>query len=132
MSLDTDSSGSLRFEELKEALNHSGMTDFEMGKLFAEIDFDHDGEINYTEFLVAFASKEITRDAKQLEAVFKHFSDESGFITAESLVESYKRENKTIELSEAIGIISEVEHMKDNKIDFEQFSALMKAVSLKK
>ncbi len=70
------------------------MTDFEI-KLFAEFDFNHDGEINYSKFMVAFASKEVIIDLKHLEVVFNHYSDESGFITAESLVESDKRIGKT-------------------------------------
>ncbi len=70
------------------------MTVFEL-KLFAEFDFNHDGEINYSEFMIAFASKEVIRDLKHLEVVFKHYSDESCYITAESLVESDKRIGKT-------------------------------------
>ena len=49
--------------------------------MFDEVDFNRDGEINYTEFMVAFARKEVTKDAKHLEAVFKHFSNDSDFIT---------------------------------------------------
>jgi Ca2+-binding EF-hand superfamily protein len=79
--LDSDSSGSLGPDEIKEAFKNSGVTDEDLVKMFDEVDFNHDGEINYSEFMVAFARKEVTKDANHLEAVFKHFSNDSDFIT---------------------------------------------------
>ena len=108
--LDSDSSGSLGPAEFKEAFKDSGITEEELGKMFKEVDFNQDGDINYSEFMVAFARKEVTKDVKHLEAVFKHFCDDNGFITPKSLVKSYKQEGKDIDLAEATRMIAEVEH----------------------
>ena len=120
MKLDSDSSGSLGPAEFKEAFKDSGITEEELGKMFDEVDFNQDGDINYSEFMVAFARKEVTKDVKHLEAVFKHFcDDDSNFITSESLVKSYKREGKYIDLDEATRMIAEVEHSDGHKINIE-------------
>lgn len=79
--LDSDSSGSLGPDEIKEAFKNTKVTDEDLVQMFDEVDFNRDGEINYTEFMVAFARKEVTKDTKHLEAVFKHFSNDSDFIT---------------------------------------------------
>ena len=117
--IDSDSSGSLGPDEFKEAFKDTGVTDEDLDKIFDEVDFNRDGEINYTEFMVAFARKEVTNDVKHLEAVFKHFCDDSSLITSESLVKSYKREGKNIDLMEAIRMIAEVEHSDEHTINIE-------------
>ena len=114
---DSDSSGSLGPAEFKEAFKDTEITDEVLDKMFDEVDFNGDGEINYSEFMVAFARKEVTNDVKHLEAVFKHFCDDSSLITPESLVKSYKREGKDIDLAEATRMISEVEHSDGHQIN---------------
>ena len=64
--IDSDSSGSLGPDEFKEAFKDTGVTDEDLDKMFDEVDFNRDGEINYTEFMVAFARKEVTNDVKHL------------------------------------------------------------------
>ena len=67
--------------------------------MFDEVDFNQDGDINYSEFMVAFARKEVTKDVKHLEAVFKHFcDDDSNFITSEILVNIYNLYGKYKEM----------------------------------
>lgn len=117
LKIDSDSSGSLGPAEFKEAFKNTGVTDEDLDKIFDEVDFNRDGEINYTEFMVAFARKEVTNDVKHLEAVFKHFCDDSSLITPKSLVKSYKQEGKDIDLAEATRMIAEVEHSVGHQIN---------------
>ena len=114
---DSDSSGSLGPAEFKEAFKDTEITDEVLDKMFDEVDFNGDGEINYSEFMVAFARKEVTKDIKHLEAVFKHFCDDNGFITPKSLVKSYKQEGKDIDLAEATRMIAEVQHSDGHQIN---------------
>lgn len=80
--LDTDNSGTLQLSEIRTAFNELNMSEVEINQLFERIDFNHDGEINYTEFLaVTVDRRKAITDANMLFA-FHHFDiDNTGFIT---------------------------------------------------
>jgi calcium-dependent protein kinase len=54
--------------------------------LWAQIDLDGSGEIDYTEWAVAAANKELLLTEKRLRQAFSMFdTDKSGYISAEEL-----------------------------------------------
>ena len=58
----------------------------ELDILWAQIDLDGSGEIDYTEWAVAAANKEVLLTEKRLRQAFSMFdADKSGFISAEEL-----------------------------------------------
>ena len=62
------------------------MTDSELNDIFEKIDFNADGEINYSEFLAATINKEKAVTMDNLKFAFTHFDvDNSGHITADNL-----------------------------------------------
>ena len=86
--LDKDNSGTLEIEELKKAFASCNMSDKEMNELFYKIDFNQDGQLNYTEFLAATVNKQKVTQKSNLKLAFHHFDiDNSGFITAQNLFE---------------------------------------------
>ena len=63
--------------------------------MFDNIDLNHDGEINYTEFLAVTIDRRKAMTENNLLFAFHHFdTDNSGFITCENLEECFRREGK--------------------------------------
>ena len=63
--------------------------------MFEELDYYGNGVINYSEFLAIVVDKRVALAQGNLMLAFHHFEDkERGFITAESLVECFRREGK--------------------------------------
>lgn len=61
------------------------------------IDLNHDGEINYSEFLAATVDKKKALTLQNLWFAFHHFdADNSGFITEAGLAEVFHREGRKI------------------------------------
>lgn len=55
--LDKNNSGILTINEIKEAFKESSIAQVDVAKIFNMIDTDHDGMINYSEFLAATIDK---------------------------------------------------------------------------
>lgn len=56
-SIDKKNAGMLTVNEIKEALKESTLSKEQLDRIFSSIDFDHDGVINYSEFLAATVDK---------------------------------------------------------------------------
>jgi calcium-dependent protein kinase len=56
-SLDQQNTGILTVNEIKEAFKGSSMAQEDVDEIFNMIDFDHDGVINYSEFIAATMDK---------------------------------------------------------------------------
>lgn len=75
--------------------------------IFNELDLENNGVINYSEFLAVVVDKRLALAKKNLKLAFHHFEDhEKGFITAESLVECFRREGKHLGESQVLEIMS--------------------------
>ena len=55
--LDKQNTGLLSLNEIKEGFKDSNISQVDLDELFKRIDFDRDGQINYTEFLAATVDK---------------------------------------------------------------------------
>lgn len=72
------------------------LTEEELNLLFKNLDFNQDGEINYSEFLAATIDRKVALKQQNLKFAFHHFdSDNTGYITNESLKECFQREGKS-------------------------------------
>ena len=95
--LDIKNTGTLQLDEMKEAFKGSGMKEAELDEIFRKIDFNQDNEINYSEFLAACLNKDKVVTVSKHEFAFHHFDvDNSGFITAQNLMEVFKRQGQTL------------------------------------
>lgn len=93
--LDADNSGTLQLSEIREAFNELNMSEEEVNQIFERIDFNHDGEINYTEFLAVTVDRRKAITDSNLTFAFHHFDiSNSGYITEANLEECFRREGK--------------------------------------
>ena len=93
--LDSGNTGTLLLHEMKQAFKSEIKNEQELNDLFNKIDFNEDGEINYSEFLAACIDKNKAVTEDNLQFAFHHFDvDNSGFITAENLQEVFRRQGK--------------------------------------
>ena len=93
-SLDDTATGTLRLEQIKASFKDT-LSEKEIEALFQEIDLDHNGEVNYTEFLTVTAEKSWILTLQNLRFAFHHFDvNRSGHITGDNLKECFKREGK--------------------------------------
>ena len=84
--IDTDGSGFIEIEELKEAMEKQNMKMSldEMQQIIDKLDYANNDKINYTEFIAATldVGQIISKDEKKLKAIFNTFDvDNTGFIT---------------------------------------------------
>ena len=93
--LDKDNSGTLSMAEIRDAFVEMKSPAKELETIFKNVDFNHDGEINYTEFLAVTVDRRKALQHANLLFAFHHFdTDNSGFISAANLNECFKREGK--------------------------------------
>jgi calcium-dependent protein kinase len=90
--LDTDGNGVLSREELivgyTKMLPHNSPEEVEkiVDELIQNVGMNKEGEINFTEFLVAAMNREKLLNSKQIEKAFKMFDDDgNGYIDLEEL-----------------------------------------------
>lgn len=82
--MDTDNSGTITLEELKQGLSKSGtkLTEYEVQQLMEAADADGNGTIDYEEFITATMHMNRMDREEHLYTAFQYFDkDNSGYIT---------------------------------------------------
>lgn len=131
-SFDTNGDGKLSMLEIKEGyFEHYGkvMTDEEVENMFAAVDTDHSGFIDYSEFVVAAINEKklITQD--RLRAAFNMFDkDGSGLISADE-IKSALGFKKHLKNTAVDMIMKEVDENNDGEISYDEFVLMMKKAS---
>ncbi|KAG5383861.1 hypothetical protein IGI04_035331 [Brassica rapa subsp. trilocularis] len=131
-SMDTDESGSITYEELKTGLNRLGskLPEAEVKQLMEAADVDGNGTIDYTEFITATMHRHRLERDEHLHKAFLHFDkDNSGYITKDELEIAMKEHGMGDEAC-AKEIISEVDKDNDERINYEEFCAMMRSAVL--
>ncbi|OEL21794.1 Calcium-dependent protein kinase 4 [Dichanthelium oligosanthes] len=125
--MDTDGSGAITFEELKEGLRRHGsnLRESEIRDLMEAADVDRSGTIDYDEFIAATVHMSKLEREEHLLAAFAYFDkDGSGYITVDELEQACREHNMA-----DVGIddiIREVDQDNDGRIDYGEFVAMMK------
>jgi len=97
----------------------------EVDELLAAIDLDKDGEVNYSEFLLAAANKKKLLTMNNVKEAFNEFDiDKSGFIQANEL-KSILGLGKKLDEKIWKEIISEVDTNGDGQISYQEFETMM-------
>ncbi|KAD4888531.1 hypothetical protein E3N88_20604 [Mikania micrantha] len=125
--LDTDNSGTITFEELKQGLNRVGSTlmESEIKELMEAADIDSNGTIEYGEFLAATLHMNKLEREENLLAAFRFFDkDGSGYITMDELQQACK--DFGLQDAQLDEMITEVDQDNDGRIDYEEFTAMMR------
>ncbi|XP_027363369.1 calcium-dependent protein kinase 4 isoform X2 [Abrus precatorius] len=125
--IDTDNSGTITYEELKEALKSVGsnLMESEIKSLMDAADIDNSGTIDYGEFLAATLHLNKMEREENLVAAFAYFDkDGSGYITIDELQQACKDFGLgEVHLDE---MIKEIDQDNDGRIDYAEFAAMMK------
>ncbi|PKA50079.1 Calcium-dependent protein kinase 5 [Apostasia shenzhenica] len=125
--MDTDNSGAITFDELKEGLRRYGsnLKESEIRDLMDAADVDKSGTIDYGEFVAATLHLNKLEREEHLVAAFSYFDkDGSGYITLDELQQACKEHNMTDVFLD--DIIKEVDQDNDGRIDYGEFVAMMR------
>ncbi|XP_047334619.1 calcium-dependent protein kinase 19-like [Impatiens glandulifera] len=127
--MDTDKSGTITYEELKTGLAQLGskLTETEVKQLMEAADADGNGSIDYIEFITATMHRHKLEKDEDLYKAFQYFDkDNSGFITRDEL-EIAMKEHGMGDDATIKDIISEVDSDNDGRINYSEFSAMMRS-----
>nr|GMC86181.1 calcium-dependent protein kinase 26-like [Ipomoea batatas] len=124
--IDTDNSGQITFEELKDGLHKFGanLNESEIQDLMKAADVDNSGTIDYGEFIAAMLHMNKVEKADHLAAAFSYFDkDGSGYITADELQKACEEFGfRDVVLEE---MIREADQDNDGRIDYNEFASMM-------
>ncbi|KMS95385.1 hypothetical protein BVRB_008780 [Beta vulgaris subsp. vulgaris] len=126
--IDTDRSGTITLEELKEGLARLGskLTESEIKQLMDAADVDKNGTIDYKEFITATMHRHRLDKEENMYKTFLYFDkDGSGYITREELRQAMTKVGMGDE-STIDEILNDVDTNKDGRINYEEFVAMMK------
>jgi calcium-dependent protein kinase len=127
--IDLNHEGFISLYELKKAFELSGLelNENEINEIIERIDYDKNGKLNYSEFLIAAINIQKTIDNQKLKKLFKRFDiDNSGYISVESLMKAMLRGGReVVNVNEAAQIIKEVCQDKNARISYEDFFRIM-------
>ena len=132
--IDHSEDGKITKDELYKGINaiyKSSSLKKDIDDIFKNLDMDNDGYIGYEEFVRGAVEKEYFIQPNVLKFAFRYFDkDGDGEITFDEIeelfYESVPDKNKVNEILSAI--IKEVDVNKDQKISFDEFSDVMKAM----
>ncbi|KAM0953974.1 putative protein kinase CAMK-CDPK family [Dioscorea sansibarensis] len=126
--MDTDNSGSITLEELKQGLQKQGtkLTESEVKQLMEAADADGNGTIDYEEFITATMHMNRMDREDHLYKAFQYFdTDNSGYITKEELEQALRAQG-LYDGREIKDIISDADADNDGRINYEEFVAMMR------
>ncbi|CAI9268215.1 unnamed protein product [Lactuca saligna] len=124
--IDTDNSGYITFEELKDGLKSYGakLEESEIHDLMHAADIDNSGSIDYEEFVAATLHFNKVEREDNLYGAFSYFDkDGSGYITLNEIQQSCKELG--IDDAQVEEIIQEADLNNDGHIDYNEFVAMM-------
>ncbi|OIW04179.1 hypothetical protein TanjilG_00739 [Lupinus angustifolius] len=125
--MDTDNSGTITIEELKQGLAKQGtkLTEQEVKQLMEAADADGNGIIDYDEFIAATMHMNRMNRADHVYTAFQYFDkDNSGYITIEELEQALHEYNMH-DGRDIKEIIAEVDADNDGRINYDEFAAMM-------
>ncbi|XVE96246.1 hypothetical protein REPUB_Repub02eG0204900 [Reevesia pubescens] len=124
--IDTDNSGQITYEELKDGLKRFGanLAESEFHALMQAADVNNNGTIDYEEFIAATLHLNKVEKEDNLLAAFSYFDrDGSGYITQDELQKACQEFGiKDIRMDE---MMKEVDQDNDGRIDYNEFVAMM-------
>ncbi|KAJ8618203.1 hypothetical protein MRB53_014389 [Persea americana] len=126
--MDTDHSGTITYEELKNGLSRLGskLTESEVKQLMDAADVDKNGSIDYIEFVTATMHRHRLEREENLFKAFQFFDkDHSGFITRDELKQAMTEYGMGDEAT-INEIINDVDTDNDGRINYEEFADMMK------
>ncbi|KAK2005032.1 calmodulin [Colletotrichum falcatum] len=126
---DKDGTGDITAQELGAVMRSLGLnpSDTELNDMINEADADHNGTIDFNEFLTLMAQKVQVGDAEEeLKNAFKVFDrDGSGTISAEELRHVLTSLGENMTPAEIDEMIQMADKNGDGTIDYDEFASIM-------
>ncbi|CAN7125656.1 unnamed protein product [Brassica rapa subsp. narinosa] len=125
--IDTDNSGTITFEELKDSVRCVGseLVESEIQELLQAADVDESGTIDYGEFLAATIHLNKLEREENLVAAFSFFDkDSSGCITMDELQQAWNQFG--IKDSHLDEMIKDIDQDNDGQINYGEFVEMMR------
>ena len=126
--MDSNGDGTLSKTEIKEGFKlfyGDEMNDDMIEQIFFKTDFDKNGQISYSEFIVATMNKQELLDKENLKAAFDLFdTDQSGFISKEEICKVLTF-GSDVDDANIKGVMEQIDIDKDGEISFEEFTKMM-------
>uniref|UniRef100_A0A915A4Y5 EF-hand domain-containing protein n=1 Tax=Parascaris univalens TaxID=6257 RepID=A0A915A4Y5_PARUN len=122
---DLNGDGYIQKDELKSVMIKMGQcpTDDELNAMFSAADKDHDGNIDFNEFLTIAHANPLSLS---LKAVFEELDvDGDGCITRSELRTAFQRMGHTLSDTDIKAIYKHVDANNDGKINFQEFCQMM-------
>jgi calcium-dependent protein kinase len=128
LSLDADHSGGITLSELKHVMIDKlhVADELETLQVFEALDYNHDQEIHYSDFLAAMVDSQINLNEQHLNAVFRRFdADHTGYITLDNLKEvlGSRVDGENVEV-----FMKDVKQCKEGQISFSEFSSYLRSM----
>jgi len=127
---DEDGNGEISVQELGKVMRSLGLapSESELQDIMNEIDVDHDGSVDFSEFAAMMAQKVKKADSDaELREAFKIFDlDNSGTIDADELRHIMKSIGENLTDEQIEDMILEADKDGDGTIDYNEFVQLMK------
>ncbi|OIV89812.1 hypothetical protein TanjilG_29904 [Lupinus angustifolius] len=125
--IDTDNSGTITFDELKDGLKRVGseLMESEIKDLMNAADIDNSGTIDYGEFIAATVHLNKLEREENLLSAFSYFDkDGSGYITLDEIQQACK--DFGLDDIHIDDMIKEIDQDNDGQIDYGEFAAMMR------
>ena len=127
---DTDKTGEIDTNELKQALSNLGIDarNQTLANMMADIDRNGSGTIDFDEFIDMMTAKMSDKDTREdLQKVFELFlgDDDSDKIEIKHLKRVVKELNETMSDDELNEMITRADTDRDGKVSFEEFYTIM-------
>ncbi|KAL0722878.1 hypothetical protein Bca4012_037477 [Brassica carinata] len=128
--IDTDNSGTITCEELKEGFAKlaSELNEPEVKQLMDAADVDGNGSIDYIEFATATMHRHKLESNENLYKAFQHFDkDGNGYITIDELEAALTEYGMGDDEATIKEILSNVDTDNDGRISYKEFCAMMRS-----
>lgn len=132
VALDSANTGFITVEQLQQAMASAGLrlaekeitSNCKVG-IVEEADYLHQGQLNYTEFVIATLDRKKVVTEEVLYNAFQQFDTQNrGFITPENLASAFKFAGYEADPTEYSALIKEY-GLTEDKIDFENFHHIL-------
>jgi len=130
--MDVNGDGKLSKEEIQNGyLQFFGrsLNDQEVDEMFAKVDADNSGEIDYSEFVVATMNEKNLLSNNKLQTAFKMFDKDGGGSISTDEIKQVLSFGQNLDEKVVNEIIKQVDANGDGEISFEEFAEMMKKAS---
>jgi len=127
--IDTDGSGTITLEELKNAMKQFNMTMRDVEELMAAADVDGSGQIEWGEFLAATINKSQLEREENIYRAFRAIDkDGNGVLSHQEITEALS--DFGLSDSEITSVIQEVDADGNGEIDYDEFLTMMRGANV--